>query len=106
MIDTDEITRLRAENERLRADLRLAIMSDSDECKALSQEVKRLVRSRNRWGHKYNVLLEKHKRLRAALRPFAEAADGFDAARIRNPEEWFAYRAALDGQPAPGKEEA
>lgn len=61
-------------------------------------------------------------RLRAALRPFAEAADGFDATRIKNPEEWFAYggivsatetkgaitvgdlrraRAALDGQPAP-----
>lgn len=67
------------------------------------------------------------ERLRAALRPFAEAADGFDMTRIKNPEEWFAYRgivssteskgaitvgdlrrarAALDGQPAPGKEEA
>jgi hypothetical protein len=29
--------------------------------------------------------------LEAALRPFAEAANGFDAQRINNPEEWFAY---------------
>ena len=54
--------------ERLRADLQLAVMSDSEECKVLSQEVERLVKSRNRWGQKYNALLEKHKRLRAALK--------------------------------------
>lgn len=30
-------------------------------------------------------------RLRAALEPFAKAADGFDKQRIKNPEEWFAY---------------
>jgi hypothetical protein len=29
--------------------------------------------------------------LEAAVRPFAEAANGFDAQRINNPEEWFAY---------------
>lgn len=67
------------------------------------------------------------ERLRAALRPFAEAADGFDMTRIKNPEEWFAYRgivsateakgaitvgdlrrarAAIAAQPAPGKEDA
>jgi len=63
------------EIERLRADLRLAVMSDSHECKALSQEVERLVKSRNRWGQKYNALLDKHKRLRAALEPFAAEAD-------------------------------
>lgn len=31
------------------------------------------------------------ERLRAALRPFAKAADGFDMQPINNPEEWFAY---------------
>lgn len=30
-------------------------------------------------------------KLRAALAPFAKAADGFDMQRINNPEEWFAY---------------
>jgi chromosome segregation ATPase len=75
----------RTECMRLRADLRLAVMSDGEECKALSQEVERLVKSRNRWGQKYNALLEKHKRLRAAL---AEA--GCDHCR-----HWF-DRAALE----------
>jgi hypothetical protein len=31
------------------------------------------------------------ERLRAAMEPFAKAADGFDTQRIKNPEEWFAY---------------
>lgn len=31
------------------------------------------------------------EQLEAALRPFAVAANGFDAQRIKNPEEWFAY---------------
>ena len=33
---------LRAENERLREDLRLAVMSDSEECKLLTAEIERL----------------------------------------------------------------
>ena len=95
----DEITHLRAENERLRA-------------------------ANETWASSYHAEYYANVRLRAALRPFAEAADGFDAARIRNPEEWFAYRgivsateakgaitvgdlrrarAALDGQPAPSE---
>ena len=33
-----------------------------------------------------------NERLRAALEPFAKAADGFDSYKnIANPEEWFAY---------------
>jgi hypothetical protein len=29
--------------------------------------------------------------LRDALKPFAEAAGGFDMAMVKNPDEWFAY---------------
>ena len=86
-----------AEIERLRADLRLAVMSDSDECKALSQEVERLVKSRNRWGQKYNALLEKHKRLRAALREAVEFIDQAEMALTPRGETYVAkWRAALE----------
>ena len=50
-----------AEIERLRADLRLAVMSDSETCKVLEREVERLLKSRNRWAKKYNDLLAKHR---------------------------------------------
>lgn len=42
------------------------------------------------------------ERLRAALRPFAEAADGFDMTRIKNPEEWFAYRGIVSATESRG----
>ena len=90
-----------AEIERLRADLRLAVMSDRDECKALSQEVERLVKSRNRWGQKYNALLDKHKRLRAALEMFAcDCMDG--GTPCSKPENCRNYiaRAALETREA------
>lgn len=73
----NEITTLRAEVEKLRAEVqtwqghaKTAVWSDSEECKMLTAD---------------------NERLRAALEPFAKAADGFDTQRIKNPEEWFAY---------------
>ena len=36
-VDPDELTALRAENERLRADLRLAVTSDSEYCATLER---------------------------------------------------------------------
>ena len=59
-----EIERLRAEVERLTKDLKMAIRSDSEECNHLTAEVERLLKSRNRWGQKYNKLLLK---IRAGL---------------------------------------
>lgn len=35
-----------------------------EEREVAAEEIERLVKSRNRWGQKYNALLEKHKRLR------------------------------------------
>lgn len=85
----DEITRLRAEverlardyntardahdslvieNEKLRDEVRVwiahtktAVWSDTEECKFLNEEVTRLVKSRNRWAQKYNDLLNKKR---------------------------------------------
>jgi hypothetical protein len=36
-------------------------------------------------------LRAENKRLRAALEPFAKAADGFERSPIKNPEDVFAY---------------
>ena len=36
-------------------------------------------------------------RLRAALGPFAKAADGFDMRVVKNPEDWFAYSGITSG---------
>ena len=59
----EEVRAMQAEIKRLRAN---QINGDEgDELVALRAEVERLVKSRNRWGRKYNALLEKHKRLRA-----------------------------------------
>ncbi len=106
MSDTDEITRLRAEVEQWK-------QGHAAACGLAERHME----------EKHRLRAE-NERLRAALRPFAEAADGFDAARIKNAEEWFAYRgivsateakgaitvgdlrrarAALDGQPAPSE---
>jgi len=41
------------------------------------------------------------ERLRAALRPFAEAANGFDMQNVKNPEEWFAYGGIREGGQSP-----
>jgi len=84
-----EIERLRAEVERLTKDLKMAVMSDSEECKALTSEVERLVTSRNRWGQKYNKLLLK---IRAGL---GEADDpvswqlrvALDDSNVKNDEQ-------------------
>jgi len=73
-----ECHKLRAEVERLRAALeaevkawqghtKMAVWSDSEECKVLTAEVKRLLKSRNRWATKYNDLLAKRR-----------AEDGYD----------------------------
>jgi len=52
------------EIEKLRKDLSLSVLSDSEYCKVLERENERLLKSRNRWADKYNKLLVKH---RAAL---------------------------------------
>jgi hypothetical protein len=75
-------------------------MSDCEQCAALRAEVEKLNKTRNKWGQKYNKLLERHKvtvsllqavvwsagekcklltaeneRLRAALEPLACTCD-------------------------------
>jgi len=93
MSDTDEITRLRAENERL-----------EDENKAV------LAANRDVMLH-WEVLKADYERLRAALR------EVMDDLTLISKNHWLPVgllddviyvnaRAALDGQPAPGKEGA
>ena len=62
-----EIVRLRAEVQTWVNHTKTAVWSDSEECKMLSSEVERLLKSRNRWAKKYNDLLEKRR-----------AEDGYD----------------------------
>lgn len=53
------IEQLEAEVLTWQGHAKTAIWGDSAECKSLSAEVDRLVRSRNKWGQRYNKLLLK-----------------------------------------------
>ena len=55
----DRIAQLEAEVLTWQGHAKTAIWGDSEECKSLSAEVDRLVRSRNKWGQRYNKLLLK-----------------------------------------------
>ena len=55
----DRIEQLEAEVLTWQGHAKTAIWGDSEECKSLSAEVDRLVRSRNKWGQRYNKLLLK-----------------------------------------------
>jgi hypothetical protein len=58
------IEQLEAEVTVWQGHAKTAIWSDSAECNHLTAEVERLLKSRNRWGQKYNKLLLK---IRAGL---------------------------------------
>ena len=57
----DRIEQLEAEVKVWQGHAKTAIWSDSEECKVLSSEVERLLKSRNRWAEKYNDLLAKRR---------------------------------------------
>lgn len=61
------IQQLEAEVKVWQGHTKTAVWSDSEECKVLSSEVERLLKSRNRWAKKYNDLLAKRR-----------AEDGYD----------------------------
>jgi hypothetical protein len=101
---SDEITALRADNERLKEEAEFNYMTGFDAAK-------------NRYCTMVQKLEDENERLRAALKPFAgiKADDGDDFSKWPDMviikcevsvRELKAARAALDGQPAPGKEEA
>lgn len=50
-----------------------------------------------RWQQERETLVADNERLRAALEPFAKAAESFAGMPIKNPEEWFAYRGVNAG---------
>ena len=79
------VTDLQRETERssYEQDDQLALEA-ADTIAALRAEVERL-------SNANDTVWADNERLRAALKPFAKAADGFDTQRIKNPEEWFAY---------------
>lgn len=92
MTDTDEITALRAENQRLRA-------------------------TNETWASAYHAEYYANERLRAALRAAFDAGSelGWDHATygerggpepIGHDDAFAAFLAALDGQPAPGEANA
>lgn len=82
--DDDDTAALRAEVERLRAG---------------NEDMRHTI---HQWEPNMAALRADNERLRAALRPFAEAADGFDMTRIKNPEEWFAYRGIVSSTESKG----
>ena len=66
----DENTALRAEVDRLMdviAQLQEIVNSDTAEEERIRAENERLNKSRNKWGQKYNKLLEEHKVTRAEM---------------------------------------
>lgn len=105
MTDTDEITRLRAENERLRAEnFSLAAW----QCEFTDGKTGLVAHEH---GGTYCAMAKENERqaaelrsLRAALKPFVCDCEG-EAICIGECMHRNA-RAALDGQPVPGKEEA
>ena len=93
---------------------RLRILAAVDNCQAsieaadtiprLTAEVERLVKSRNRWGQKYNKLLEKHKvtldQLKAAVWSDTEECKFLTAEneRLRAAMEDIAYPNPVHGE--------
>ncbi len=96
------ITRLRADNERLTRQFAEHADRTADDTAALRAENERLREWNREIALNARELVAENERLRAVLRPFAEAADGFDMPRIKNPEEWFAYRGIVSATEAKG----
>ena len=74
----DEISRLRAENERLRRDVKTAIMGDSAELADVKRENERLCKENERLEDTriefigiINKLIDERVKMRRALNPFA-----------------------------------
>ncbi len=89
---TDIVERLRKLEGNMPWNDQIAVFDDAaDTITTLRAEVERLTGERDRQYDENVSLIATNERLRAALEPFAKAADGFDTQRIKNPEEWFAY---------------
>lgn len=91
---TDTVSKQAIELEKLRNDVRLAVMSDSEMCKVLERENERLLKSRNRWAKKYNDLLAK-RRAEDGYDVYAEAREEYRKKIAEQAQEIEKLRAAL-----------